>query len=537
MQRYPITSLREELSFTSDLMLDENFVLLPAGCPAPKELGTALKEWEFDEFLCNGTVDFKNNLFLNAETSSAQASEQSDDKGENKENKAKIGQSVRQVIKNSLNSQLDGSDKSRIAMVQKVYDEYTNYVEEIFTHYATHKEIDQEEVSDLVKDLCGFIRDNRRYILRINNNIEASGKNFLVIHTIRTTVLALAISMQMHMPISKMIELGVSCIVHEIGMLRLPPQIYMTDKNLTPGERIQIYKHPIFGYTIVKDLNFPLNIQLGVLEHHEKENGTGYPRRILGEKISSIAKIISVACSYEAITSSRNYRAERSNFDAILELLQNQNHPYDDNVIKALLYTVSLYPIGSYVYLSNRKPGIVIDTNPDNPKLPVVQMLTEKDKDGAPLVIQTANSDIKILRIMSKREQEDLLKLINAKTKSPEENKSEVQEAASSEDDNSIAELMEPVGDLEPDFSEATPASAAQKIHPVHTAPTAHSATATHAAPATHSAQPAQNATDKKNGNKPGNTATSTSTAASASRPDNKGGDGNMETVDISFFN
>ena len=75
-------------------------------------------------------------------------------------------------------------------------------------------------------------------------------------------------------------------------------------------------------------------------------------------------------------------------------------------------HTVSLYPIGSYVYLSNRKPAIVIDTNPDNPKMPVVQMLTEKDKDGAPLVIQTASSNIKILRIMSKREQEDLIKII-----------------------------------------------------------------------------------------------------------------------------
>ena len=403
-------------------------------------------------------------------------------------------------------------------MVQKVYDEYTNYVEEIFTHYATHKEIDQEEVSDLVKDLCGFIRDNRRYILRINNNIEASGKNFLVIHTIRTTVLALAISMQMHMPISKMIELGVSCIVHEIGMLRLPPQIYMTDKNLTPGERIQIYKHPIFGYTIVKDLNFPLNIQLGVLEHHEKENGTGYPRRILGDKISSIAKIISVACSYEAITSSRNYRAERSNFDAILELLQNQNHPYDDNVIKALLYTVSLYPIGSYVFLSNRKPGIVIDTNPDNPKMPVVQMLTEKDKDGNPLVIQTATSDIKILRIMSKREQEDLLKLINAKTKSPEESSSEDKAAASSEDD-SIAELIEPIGDLEPDVSD-TPVSAAPVTK--HTAP-ASQAAASRAAPATHSVP--ENKAENKPASKP------------APKPETKSSDGDMETVDISFFN
>ena len=99
MQRDPITSLREELSFTNDLMLDENFVLLPAGCPAPKELGTALKEWEFDEFLCNGTVDFKNNLFSNND-SPEQASTQSEEKSENKENKAKAHNSF--TIKISL---------------------------------------------------------------------------------------------------------------------------------------------------------------------------------------------------------------------------------------------------------------------------------------------------------------------------------------------------------------------------------------------------------------------------------------------------
>ena len=424
-----------------------------------------------------------------------------------------------------------------MAMVQKVYEEYTNYIEEIFTHYATHKEIDQEEVADIVKDLCGFIRDNRRFILRMNNNVEVSGKNFLVIHTIRTTVLALAIAMQMHMPISKMIELGVSCVVHEIGMLRLPPQIYMTDKNLTPGERIQIYKHPIFGYTILKDLNFPMNIQLGVLEHHEKENGTGYPRRILGDKISSIAKIISVACSYEAITSSRNYRAERSNFDAILELLQNQNHPYDEGVIKALLYTVSLYPIGSYVYLSNRKAGIVIDTNPDNPKMPVVQMLTEKDKDGTPLVIQTAVSNIKILRIMSKREQEDLLKIIAQKenpegTGSGDNSGSQTAhaEGASGKEDSdatldTLMEVVEPTEFIEPIPVEEAP------IRPLAGKPAPKPAPAAKPSPATGSAGTATGSA--------GATGTSGANAANpkpAAKPNNSSGD-DMETVDISFFN
>lgn len=417
MQSVSLASLRENISFTKDLMLDDNFVLLPPLCPITNELIATLKEWNFTNYHCDGTVNFETDTTSESTNENFENKEEISDKNKN----AKIGQSVKQVLKNSLNSQIDGSDKSRMAMVEKVYYEYMNYIEQIYTHYATHKEIDQEELSETIKDLCGFIKDNRRYILRINNNIDCPDKNFLVIHTIRSTVLALAISMQMHMPISKMIELGVACIIHEIGMLRLPPQIYMTEKKLTPGEKIQIYKHPLLGYQIIRDLNFPPNIQLGVLEHHEKENGSGYPRRITGDKISSIAKIISVACSYEAISSPRSYKDERTNFDAILELLQNTNHPYDESIIKALLYTISLYPIGSYVYLTNRKVAIVTDTNPDNPKQPVVQMLTEKDKDGSPLIIQTANSDIKILRIMNKREQEDIIKLINEQEKKNEE--------------------------------------------------------------------------------------------------------------------
>lgn len=418
MQSVSLASLRENISFTKDLMLDNNFVLLPPSCPVTNELISTLREWNFHIYHCEGTINYEGDVISDNTSSKDEVTEEIVDKNKN----SKIGQSVKQVLKNSLNSQIDGSDKSRMVMVEKVYYEYMNYIEQIYTHYATHKEIDQEELSETIRDLCGFIKDNRRYILRINNNIDCPDKNFLVIHTIRSTVLALAISMQMHMPISKMVELGVACVIHEIGMLRLPPQIYMTEKKLTPGEKIQIYKHPLLGYQIIRDLNFPPNIQLGVLEHHEKENGSGYPRRITGDKISSIAKIISVACSYEAISSPRSYKDGRTNFDAILELLQNTNHPYDENVIKALLYTVSLYPIGSYVYLTNRKVAVVTDTNPDNPKQPVVQMLTEKDKDGSPLIIQTATSDIKILRIMNKREQEDIIKLINEQEKKNEEN-------------------------------------------------------------------------------------------------------------------
>ena len=417
MDTITLESLHEDLTFTGDLMIDSTYVLLPQTSPVSKELIKALTEWEFTSFYCEGNLSLGGDIGVSLNTAE-------DDKSKAGPT---IGESLKKAIESSKNVQLDNSDKSRMEMVQKVYDEYMNYIESIFTHYATHKEINQEELSETVKELCVFIKENKRYILRVNPTTEKVKKNFLVTHSMRTTVLAIAIALQLHMPLSKMIDLGVTSILHEIGMLRLPPQVYMTDKKLTPGEKSQILKHPVLGYTIVKDLNFPLNIQLGVLEHHEKENATGYPQKKSGDKISTNAKIISVACSYEAITSPRSYKDERSTFEAIVELLQNNNHPYDDSIIRGLLYTVSLFPIGSYVYLSNRKVAQGIDTNPDNPKAPIVQYLTEKEPDGSPKVIPTGKDNINIIRILSKTEEKDIIQIVEEKYKVIEEAQAQIQ--------------------------------------------------------------------------------------------------------------
>ena len=86
----------------------------------------------------------------------------------------------------------------------------------------------------------------------------------------RSTVLALAVGLQLHMSLSKLVELGASCMLHEIGMLRLPPQLYLSNKQLSPAEREQISKHPLIGFDIVKKLQFPVPVQFGILEHHER---------------------------------------------------------------------------------------------------------------------------------------------------------------------------------------------------------------------------------------------------------------------------
>ena len=410
MESISVESLREGNSFNSDLMIDSTFLLLPKSAEVTADLLRALKQWGFDEILADGQINRGGDIGI----TSLDDEEENDDASQ----KEKIGENVKKAIEDSKHSAVGNSDQARIELVRSVYEEYMNYIESVFTHYATHKTIDKDELSDTVQELCIFIKEHRRYILRVNATVNAEKRNFLVIHTMRTTVLAIAVGFQLHLPLSKMIELGVTCILHEIGMLRLPPQLYMSSRKLSVREKAQISKHTLLGYSIIKDLSFSLPIQLGVLEHHEKENGTGYPRRLTSEKISSNAKVIAVACTYEAISSPRSYKDEKSTFDALLELLQNKEHAYDPSVIKALLYTVSLYPIGTFVYLSNRKVAEVIDTNPDNPKLPVVQLLTEREPDGSFKTYQIGENGINILRILTKQEKEDIRKIIREKLNS-----------------------------------------------------------------------------------------------------------------------
>lgn len=480
METITLESLREEQTFKDDLLIDENFILLPHSCPVTKELLATLREWEFTTI--NTDLPLTNDLGpseqsdkepLEREPAYPQnnESESPQDNSQNQSDKfsqnqtgifangadaVKIGESLKKALEDSKNDGQNNSDYSRMEMVHKVYDEYMNYIEGVFRYYATHKQINQEELSETVKELCIFIKENKRFILRVDSTKEYTDKNFLVRHSMRSTVLALVIGLQLRMPLSKMIELGVACIIHEIGMLCLPPSVYMTDKQLTLGERAQILKHPLYGYTIAKALNFPLSIQLGILEHHEKENGTGYPRRLPGDKISINAKIISVACSYEAITAPRTYKNERTQFEAMIEVLKNADHQYDDTVIKALLYSVSLYPIGAYVYLTNRKIAVVVDTNPENPKFPIVQSISEKEADGSPKIIQTSPEGITIARILSKREQDDIIKLMKERYRAIEEAQRIAQENMNQQQTNPEAAKKpastapaEPIGQME----------------------------------------------------------------------------------------
>lgn len=420
METYSVGDLKANGEYSSDLKIDDKFILCPANCPLTQETIKALLVWNFKTVISEGRAVQKPIApEVNEETKKAIAEKTEeviiiDDKDDIQEKSDSINQEIAPDIKAALEKAEEkkkslANDIEHMELVQEVYDAFLKYINHVYTFYATHKEFNKNEISCTVSAMCDFIKEHRRYILRITPNTETFTKNFLVYHSMRSMVIAVAIGLQLKMDHSKIVELGVASILHEIGMIKISPQLYINNRPLTIAEKNQILTHPLLSYNILSDYKFSQPILLGVLDHHERENGSGYPRHRRGAEISFYAKIIAVACSFEAITAPRKFKEARSLYDAMIEMMKNEHHIYDDTVLKALLFSLSLYPIGAYVYLANGQIAQVVDVSPQNPANPIVQLLTEKDNHGNARQVQTDNLNNKIVRVLDKAESNDVL--------------------------------------------------------------------------------------------------------------------------------
>jgi HD-GYP domain-containing protein (c-di-GMP phosphodiesterase class II) len=295
------------------------------------------------------------------------------------------------------------SDGAEIQDAEKFYNDFLKYVENLFKQVSSKKDIHFSQIAQRVKELCDVTRENRRYILRVMKN-DLAGEDYLASHALKSTIIAVIIGSFIKLPNHRLIELGVAALLHEIGMIKLPPQTYLSSRPLSPQERKLITGHPILSFNLLKSFDFPLVVSLAALEHHERENGSGYPQKLTGDKISLYAKIIAVACSYEALTSSRPHKDAKDGYSGMLDLLKNEGKQYDDTIVKALVFSLSIYPIGLYVLLSNGKKGQVVDVNPENPKFPMVQVFGELTPDGKNRIIETSQDGVFISRPLRKEE-------------------------------------------------------------------------------------------------------------------------------------
>jgi HD-GYP domain-containing protein (c-di-GMP phosphodiesterase class II) len=264
-------------------------------------------------------------------------------------------------------------DADRLMSAQKFRLSFEKYVRALFDRFAARNNLDFGLLVRSFKVLMDAIRKDYRLLLQVQPQMVAKDEDYLVFHTMNSTIIALVIGDALQFSEHWLTELGIAALLHEIGMLRLPPESYLGKRELTDEERKLIYIHPIIGYNFLKSLDFPPAVSRAVLEHHERENGEGYPKKKTAESIHLYSKIIAVACSYAALSAKRPYRDAMDSHAGMMELLRNEGNMYNDKVIRVLVSSLSVFPIGMYVMLSDGTKGQVVDINPRKPDYPIVR--------------------------------------------------------------------------------------------------------------------------------------------------------------------
>ena len=156
-------------------------------------------------------------------------------------------------------------------------------------------------------------------------------------HQRRVTDLAIAIAKEMHQPENIVAGIRMAGLIHDIGKLAVPAEILSKPSKINDLEFQLVKTHPEIGYDILKNIDFPWPVAEIVLQHHERINGTGYPRKLKKPDIIIEARIINVADVVEAMASYRSYRPSLGIEKSLDQISKNRGILYDDEVVDACL--------------------------------------------------------------------------------------------------------------------------------------------------------------------------------------------------------
>jgi len=237
-----------------------------------------------------------------------------------------------------------------------------------------------EDVQEVSKSIVEDVLSNSNTLINLVDIKTAD--NYTYEHCVNVAVLSLVLGIEMGLNQKQLSDLCVGALLHDIGKAFTPTEILTKPDTLDDVEFNIIKKHPVDGYEYIKDdNNLASAVKVIVLEHHEKVDGTGYPRGLKGDQIHKLAKIISVVDVYDALTSDRPYRKAVSPSEALELIMGSAGRHFDFETAQAFVRRVVPYPIGTLVRLSNGDVGVVESIKPNFPLRPTVKVIRQNAVD------------------------------------------------------------------------------------------------------------------------------------------------------------
>ncbi len=270
--------------------------------------------------------------------------------------------------------------------MKRIYEDAIVDLREFMDDVVEGKKVTGKRVFSIAERIIHYLRVDKNTLVSFINIFGYLGEtdDYLYSHSLNVAILAGGIGMALEYNEQEILNLCVSSLLHDLGLLKIPDKIIKKPGKLSKDEFAQVKKHCSYGVDLLANISdMPESIHEVVYQHHERIDGSGYPEGKNGPEISESAKIIAMIEVYEAMTHPRPYRGQKIiPYDGVREVVQEAKRSFEPRLVKKFLRFITPYPLGSFVLLNNNEIGRIVQTHEDRPLRPVVEIFF--DSEGKP---------------------------------------------------------------------------------------------------------------------------------------------------------
>ena len=262
------------------------------------------------------------------------------------------------------------AEKDKKVIAKEKYEKSLDDFSEAYKKAYYMKKVDFRTVRSLTEEAMEISQYlDLEDILKITRDIDM----YTYSHSLHVGILAHKFGNWLNLTENKICNLTTSALLHDIGKSRIKKEIITRPAPLSPEEYEEVKKHSEYGYKLLKKSNrFSKSIMAGVLTHHERYHGGGYPLGLKKEEIPLFGRIIAICDTFDALTTDRPYQKAVSPFTAV-KIMEEDFDSFDHRLKMLFIEKIPYSLIGDRVVLSNDQLARVVFINPSHPESPIVK--------------------------------------------------------------------------------------------------------------------------------------------------------------------
>jgi HD-GYP domain-containing protein (c-di-GMP phosphodiesterase class II) len=268
-------------------------------------------------------------------------------------------------------------ETTRVRGIREIRNTFRTLMEDSSKKGAMHYYDIGRKFRELMMTIVGDLSSHPDAMIMLTNiNVTDS---YLYQHSLNVCIYTTMLGMSIGYNREDLMTLGLGALLHDIGMTRINPALLQKPEKLNKDEFEVMKTHTTLGFQILKDEpNVPLISAHCAFQHHERIDGSGYPRGIAGNEIHEYARWIGLVDSYDAMTTSRLYRDPLLPHEAMEQLFTGSGTLYDQEKIALFRDKIAIYPLGMPVTLNTGESGVISDLNRSAPHRPIVRIFQDE---------------------------------------------------------------------------------------------------------------------------------------------------------------